>query len=367
MPLYELPSGRRLCMTCIRKLARLARRWLLVAAVLGITPYLAWASCAARITDEDVGGNLWLAASCVLVPFALMAAGTARRAARDGGFERLQMLASGTIALALTSPVVTFFLGVLWEPGFSYTRGRAHRRRGRARTPDHASRADWLHDVGHVGDAPPEAARGWRLNAATETASVAAFSHLAAELLALGAPPRLIAEAHEDALDEIRHARLCYALATAIDGRPMGPAAFAPARLAREGRLDVVELVRDCVVESCLYEAASARVAATLAARDDLPAGIAEVLAVIAEDEARHAAHGFEIGAWCVRVGPPATLDEARRALRDAGTPSTTGLVDGLEPWGLAGPTIWLEGVRTAYGEVETRLSELADAERAAA
>ena len=55
--------------------------------------------------------------------------------------------------------------------------------------------------------------RAWTADALLEHASVASFSRLSLALLAVGAPADLVALAHRAALDEIRHARLCFALA----------------------------------------------------------------------------------------------------------------------------------------------------------
>lgn len=330
------------------------RRWLWVSLALGATPYLAWVSCATEIVDEDTGFYLWTS-SVALAFLGFLGSLVAGWWAHEGGLRRLRLWSAAVIAFVVTSPVATFFLG-LWEPGFSYTRGRAHRRRGRARLPRDASREDWLAPIAPLVAAPAAAAEGWRLNARTEAASVAAFGHLSCELLALGAPSRLIADAHADALDEVEHARLCYGVAAAIDGRPTGPAAFRAASEPRTGIVDVESLARECVLESCWLEAASARVAEWLASRDDLPPAIRGVLEVIAEDEARHAQHGFDILAWCETVGEPGVVARACDVLERAPAPNGDGLSAGLEAWGLASAALWREATAEARTEVLARL-----------
>ena len=256
-------------------------------------------------------------------------------------------------AIGITSPIITVVLGFI-APGISYTRGRALRRRGVVRVPRARADAGWGAAVGPVSEAPPEAAEGWRVNAATEAASVAAFAHLSTELLALGAPAARIEDAHADALDELRHARLCYALAERMDGRAAGPAPFPEATLPRDGRLDLAALAADCVVEACLYESASASVAAALAAREDVCEGVRTVLEIIAVDEARHARHGYDIVEWCVAEGGPAIV-VAMCAAVDAVDPRAAkgpGVADGLERHGLAGPRLWREHVEAARAEV---------------
>src|SRR5262249_6350017 len=58
-------------------------------------------------------------------------------------------------------------------------------------------------------------AEAWTASALFEHASVASFSRVSLELMAAGAPADLVELAHLAALDEIRHARLCFALAAA--------------------------------------------------------------------------------------------------------------------------------------------------------
>ena len=58
----------------------------------------------------------------------------------------------------------------------------------------------------------------WEREAAFEHASVAAFARASLSLLALGAPPDLLAATHAAAIDEVEHARLCYGLASSYGG-----------------------------------------------------------------------------------------------------------------------------------------------------
>src|SRR5690606_33504532 len=89
------------------------------------------------------------------------------------------------------------------------------------------ARADWSGISGESTeiDAATRArlAAHWLAEAAVEHASVASFSRFALSLLALGAPPSLVASAHAAALDEIRHAQDCFALASRYRGEPVGP------------------------------------------------------------------------------------------------------------------------------------------------
>ena len=57
--------------------------------------------------------------------------------------------------------------------------------------------------------------KAWTTAARAEHASVASFARFTLQLLHLGAPADLVADAQQAALDEVRHARLCFGVASA--------------------------------------------------------------------------------------------------------------------------------------------------------
>jgi hypothetical protein len=286
------------------------------------------------------------------------------------GLQRLQPAEKGrgvaraAFILGLLSPIVSAVLGFTFYL-LAYT-GRPLRRGGQARLPRPGTSEGWVAPLPVTLSAPPAVIHAWRVNAAAEAASVAAFAHLANELLAVGAPAALIEQAHVNALDEIRHARLCFGLAAAMDGSRVGLAPFPAATLPRDKKLDVVSLAAESVVESCVIESASARVAAILAARGELPGEIRAVLEPMAADEARHAAHGWEIVRWCLEVGGAAVEEAVRVALARMDAASTKALVedDSLERWGIAGPTLWRQCVTDALADTRQKLSACGEVER---
>src|SRR5690606_37693683 len=71
-------------------------------------------------------------------------------------------------------------------------------------------------------------AADWLADAQMEHASVAAFARAALELMAVGAPAELLAGCAEAGLDEVRHARLCFALAAAYGGVAYEPGPLPP-------------------------------------------------------------------------------------------------------------------------------------------
>jgi hypothetical protein len=148
---------------------------------------------------------------------------------------------------------------------------------------------------------------------------VAAFAHLTLDLMALGAPPDLVAAAQRDALDEVRHTELCFSLARALDGREQSPAPFPAARrgqrLSRQRTLALAELAVHSLIDGALHEGVSAAVLGKLARSCEVPQ-IAGILQQIAADEGRHAAHGWDVLAWCLEAGGAPVASALRGALR---------------------------------------------------
>src|SRR5439155_14058967 len=126
--------------------------------------------------------------------------------------------------------------------------------------------------------------------------------------------PNLLEAANRDALDEIDHARACFALARLLDGKSEGPLAFPAARTARtlpsNRTIALAMLAVDSLVDGALHEGVSAAVIAELARRCRIPR-IEEMLRTIARDEGRHAAHGWDVAMWCIDEGG----DPVRRAV----------------------------------------------------
>jgi len=243
-------------------------------------------------------------------------------------FQQDRAIASGraaAIALAATAGNLVMAgigaLGVLLST-VSFTRGRQLRRFGRVYLPRIVPGSSWAHTkitVSAETPVPDDLARRWRENGRTEHASVAAFARLALDLMALGAPPRLVASANSDALDEIRHAELCFSLARSLDGRIEDPGPFPEAKrantLPRARTLALAMLAVDSLIDGALHEGVSARIIAKLAKRSDVPA-IRGVLKEIASDEGRHAAHGWDVAEWCLEQGRAPVAHALRGALR---------------------------------------------------
>lgn len=158
------------------------------------------------------------------------------------------------------------------------------------------------------GDSPPDSSRStrWTSDALDEHASIGAFAQLSLELLAVGAPATLLRRTQQAALDEIKHAELCFALATKFSGVPLraGPLPLPhEIHLSYDLSVIAVEALLDGLVKGSL---AAAETRARLRCNTDDEERAA--LRVIARDEASHAELAEAIVAWCVETGGPTVV-----------------------------------------------------------
>jgi len=197
--------------------------------------------------------------------------------------------------------------------------GRPLRVEDEPRVAPSATRADWITPLElTIAALSPEEralhAEMWKRDAASEHASIASFSRFSLQLLALGAPADLIEAAHDAALDEARHARDAYALASAYAGEAVGPGRL-DVRGALEHIADVTlaKLAVETFTDGCIGETVAAWDARekTAACND---ATLREIFTRVADDEERHAALAWQAVAWAVRTGG----DEVRHALKAA-------------------------------------------------
>jgi hypothetical protein len=204
--------------------------------------------------------------------------------------------------------------------------GRALRVDGELMFAESELRADWS-DAANLGVAqaprvdhfPVEQrakrAEAWRHIAALEHASVASFARVSLQLMALGAPPDLLAQTHAAALDEIVHARLAYGLCSAFSGCDEGPGRL-PVPAALIAPTDVASFARDTFLDACVEESVGAVAARTLAEQEPDPS-VRAVLLRIADDEERHAELAWRTLAWAVRAGGAHVLRQLSRALAE--------------------------------------------------
>lgn len=162
-------------------------------------------------------------------------------------------------------------------------------------------------------------ARAWARDAQHEHASVASFARFVMELLALGAPADLVRAANQAIADEIRHAALCFGIASRLAGEALGPGALAvEGALARGG--DAAAIAGALVREGCVGETLSALSA--MEARDAATdPGVRAALDEIAEDESAHAALAWRAAAWMWGAGDPAVRAAMERAFAEVPRP----------------------------------------------
>jgi hypothetical protein len=160
----------------------------------------------------------------------------------------------------------------------------------------------------------PGALAAWLSGTAhMEAVSVGAFSMLAAELKAHGAPPTMVSAARAAIQDERRHARVMGRLAVRRGGR--APAA----RSVRPGQpADLEAVAKQNAVEGCVRETFAAAVACRQAeaARD---VEVRDAMKVIAIEETRHAALSFAIHEWARTRLSRAARARVRAARQEAG------------------------------------------------
>lgn len=169
---------------------------------------------------------------------------------------------------------------------------------------------------GEAGTEPgePMLVEAWLRIAAMEHASVAAFARLTLDLLALGAPHRLIAAVQAAAVDEVEHAKLAYQIASRIAGEPLQPGPL-PFGAPVVPSTDPVAVAVAAVREGCLGETVGAWLVAH-AAEGVEDAEVAAVLRRIADDEARHAALSWQLVAWLMKTGGPDVRPAVIQALQ---------------------------------------------------
>lgn len=150
-------------------------------------------------------------------------------------------------------------------------------------------------------------ASAWLASTRMEHASIPAFAQLSMHLAALGAPSDLVERSHRAALEELAHARRCFAIASAYAG-----ATLAAGRIQALGRggdppIDLIGLAVGSLVDGCLAEGIAADVAArgARAARDPV---IRDAFTTIARDEATHAELGWSVLEWALVAGGDAVV-----------------------------------------------------------
>ena len=215
--------------------------------------------------------------------------------------------------------------------------GRPFLIEGEARVSAPSARADWrepslLIRVGEL-DAALRAhlSQQWTRAALLEHASIAAFARFSLQLLSLGAPPDLIERATAAMADETRHAKACFAVASAYAGAPVGPG-----RLAVEDSLEhttLEQIVLNTIREGCVGETVAA-IEAREASEHAADPALRALLLTISEDETRHAELAFRFVKWALTQGDGALEQAVQREFSQLAGEATE--PENLEVWAAA-------------------------------
>jgi hypothetical protein len=184
-----------------------------------------------------------------------------------------------------------------------------------------ANRGDWQIASGPLishldAEARRALAERWARDGANEHASVASFARFVLELMAVGAPANLVRLAQQAMGDEIRHAELCYGLASAYAGAEMGPAPISMTG-ALSLQMDLAAIAARAVAEGCVAETVAALLASEAGALATDP-GARRALLAIAPDEARHAELAWRFVGWALECGSPSVFEVVAAAFDDA-------------------------------------------------
>jgi hypothetical protein len=199
----------------------------------------------------------------------------------------------------------------------------------------------------------------WREQARAAHASVAGRAHLAADLVALGAPPALVIAANRDALDGVRWAELSFAVARGIDG---DQATTKPGPTTCLRFRSVTRLAIDSALDAC-----APRVASKLARRAVDPV-IRSVLEEIGACERRREKHAIEVLRWCLADAELAPIMEELGDECCASEVPDDVRAGGWERWGIAGAALEQRACEAARERVfdVIRTTNLSRAEAAA-
>ena len=134
-----------------------------------------------------------------------------------------------------------------------------------------------------------------------EHASIAAFARVSLHLLSLGAPAELIELTNQALVDETKHARLAFALASHFGGRAIGPGALDIDSALSD--LSPCSVLMTTILEGCVGETMAA-LEAHAALESCSHEQVRSFLVQVAEDEARHAQLAWSTVKWMLQTRP---------------------------------------------------------------
>ena len=222
--------------------------------------------------------------------------------------------------LTMTSTVLALFTFWLFSllDDCSWTKGRPLRGRGRRPRP-----------APPTGSDRTRAGQHWRSMAQEEYESVASFGELALDLMAAGAPARLIERCHQAAREELRHTEQCLEIAGLYGADTELPGDIPALRKARSRprwrSALLTRLAVESYVDGCLGEASSAIVLGKLAA-ETTDENTRRILKILAKEEMGHARLSQDIVEWSLSRGGPVVQRAVTRAKKRANKLATRDL-----------------------------------------
>lgn len=278
--------------------------------------------------DLAMAITVGLGALVVVTSFGLAVAALLQARGRQVGSKGVAMAALVLAGLSPFTGAVGLFLSFILGAGGAH--GRPLRRRD-----GEPALSELVHDGAWNGDVPlprvdhlsPADRRAlgdrWLAAARAEHASVPAFARLSLDLVALGAPPELVARAHRAALEEIGHAQAAFALAGAYLGAAMSAGALPDAATPWAGAAETaderaVRVAVECAVDGCDGEGAAAR-AARLGAVLEADPAVRAVLDRVAREEEGHAALASDVIGWLLEGPHGPSVRRALAARRSGG------------------------------------------------
>ena len=187
------------------------------------------------------------------------------------------------------------------------------------RVAEVSERDDWASPLGESAALDPSTAewlgRSWLADAREEHASIAAFARFTLLLLSVGAPPDLVLASQRASIDEIRHARGCFALARRYSGRSAGPGALVVSDAL--GAMSLAEMAALTAEEGAVGETLGVVLATEQLALATDPE-VRALPARIVTDEARHAELSWGFLRWAIAKGGAPVRRAAEHAFRAA-------------------------------------------------
>ena len=141
----------------------------------------------------------------------------------------------------------------------------------------------------------------WLQQAEGEHASIASFARHTLQLMSIGAPSELLEASQAAAIDEIKHAKMCYGLASTFMDKEVIPGVLDVDKSLNE--LELKDIIRSIIQEGCMEEtlaAIEAHYRESLAQDPFVKVALKE----IAEDETKHAKLAWDTIGWIAKTHP---------------------------------------------------------------